>query len=334
MKWSLKEPKSGDMIRVSVGALYHFGIYVSDDEVIQFGHAPNQRALIPDSEVEVLSSDIDTFLAGGFLEVCEFDRKEKKKNRRPDEIVAYAREKIGTRGYSFLFNNCEHFANECVSGNRVSEQSRGAIEIFRKLPQLDVYIAPLPEEEPKEPLINEERWQEVCSAGCERVRREKYYAWRLLEYAAKQSFKLSPEELLAKKSECGAWQSEKLHFSISHSGGAIAVCVSSAPCGVDIEPKGERAGDRLAERTMTGDELAEYRSLPEKERPAYFTKKWCAKEAIFKSSGESVFVPSSINTLRTPYRQGEVEIMGKAYVYSVAAPFTERTRIFKNVKFS
>ena len=46
----------------------------------------------------MLSSDIDTFLAGGFLEVCEFDRKERKKNRAPDEVVNYARSKLGMRG--------------------------------------------------------------------------------------------------------------------------------------------------------------------------------------------------------------------------------------------
>ena len=67
MKWIMKEPKRGDMIRVASGSIYHFGIYVSDDEVIQFGLAPSQRAVLRDSEVEVLSSDIYTFLAGGFL---------------------------------------------------------------------------------------------------------------------------------------------------------------------------------------------------------------------------------------------------------------------------
>ena len=33
MKWSFIEPSMGDVIRVSLGTLYHFGIYVSDSEV-------------------------------------------------------------------------------------------------------------------------------------------------------------------------------------------------------------------------------------------------------------------------------------------------------------
>ena len=55
MKWELVEPKLGDIIRVRLGDLYHFGIFVSEDEVIQFGLAPGVRA-IPDTEVEVLTS--------------------------------------------------------------------------------------------------------------------------------------------------------------------------------------------------------------------------------------------------------------------------------------
>ena len=100
MKWVMKDPVRGDMIRVALGSIYHFGIYVSDEEVIQFGLAPSQRAMLRDSEVEVVSSDIDGFLAGGFLEVCEFDKKERKKHRSPDAVVAYAQSKLGMRGYN------------------------------------------------------------------------------------------------------------------------------------------------------------------------------------------------------------------------------------------
>jgi hypothetical protein len=90
MKWQLKEPKAGDMIRVKVGTIYHVGIYVSDEEVIQFGLAPSQRLDVKDSDIEVLSSDIDAFLCGGFLEVAQFDWLESGKNRKPQEVVDYA----------------------------------------------------------------------------------------------------------------------------------------------------------------------------------------------------------------------------------------------------
>ena len=132
MKWSYIEPSKGDMVRVAVGSIYHFGIYVSDDEVIQFGLPPSRRSRLMDSEVEVLASGIDEFLDGGFLEVCEFDRKERKNNRTPDEIVSYARSKIGMRGYHIIHNNCEHFANECVSGSKVCSQTDSLRTMFNR----------------------------------------------------------------------------------------------------------------------------------------------------------------------------------------------------------
>ena len=161
MKWEMTEPVRGSMIRVHLGSIYHFGIYVSDDEVIQFGLAPQSRAMLRDSEVEVLASDIDTFLAGGFLEVAVFDKKEKKKQRSPEEVISYARSKIGERGYSILYNNCEHFANECLTGEHISRQADDVRAMFRSMPICDVYIAPLPECEMKEPLVPAIRQEDV-----------------------------------------------------------------------------------------------------------------------------------------------------------------------------
>ncbi|MBP3665857.1 MAG: lecithin retinol acyltransferase family protein [Clostridia bacterium] len=133
MKWILGEPQSGDMIRVQSGTIYHYGIYVSDDEVIQFGLAPNARPTVKDADIEVLATDIDVFLAGRFLEVAEFDRKEKKVNRSSDEVISIARARMGERGYHILYNNCEHFAYECVTGKHYSEQVDGVREIFKGL---------------------------------------------------------------------------------------------------------------------------------------------------------------------------------------------------------
>jgi hypothetical protein len=133
MKWILGEPKSGDMIRVKAGTIHHYGVFVSDSEVIQFGLAPNARPELKDSDIEVLATDIDTFLAGQFLEVAEFDRKEKKTHPTPEEAVAKARARMGEKGYHILYNNCEHFAYECVSGKHYSEQVDGVREMIKGL---------------------------------------------------------------------------------------------------------------------------------------------------------------------------------------------------------
>ena len=61
MKWELSDPKSGDIIRVKIGEIYHYGIFVSEEQVIQFGLPPNVRKDIKDQDIEVCSSNIDVF---------------------------------------------------------------------------------------------------------------------------------------------------------------------------------------------------------------------------------------------------------------------------------
>ena len=74
MKWVLKQAKKGDMVRVKLGMIYHYGVFVSEDEIIQFGLAPLLRQDVKVCDIEVCASDVDVFLAGGFLEVAEFDK--------------------------------------------------------------------------------------------------------------------------------------------------------------------------------------------------------------------------------------------------------------------
>lgn len=118
MQWKEREPKLGDIIRTKVSFYYHYGIFESQDSVIQFGLPDN--VTIPADEVKVLSSDIYAFLRGGELEVGTPDRQEAKKMRSPQNIVKAAKERIGQGGYDILHNNCEHFVNECAFGEHNS----------------------------------------------------------------------------------------------------------------------------------------------------------------------------------------------------------------------
>lgn len=123
MKWKMKQPATGDMIRVRVGSMYHYGIYLSDDEVIQFGLPPIDGAVRNSEDVKVLVTDVDVFHCGNFLETAELGFFEKRKARKAEEIAAYARSRIGSGDYDILKNNCEHFAYECVFGKGRSAQS-------------------------------------------------------------------------------------------------------------------------------------------------------------------------------------------------------------------
>ena len=56
MTWQKTPPTAGSMIRVESGSIHHYGVYVSPDEVIQFGLAPALRPHQRDADVTVLST--------------------------------------------------------------------------------------------------------------------------------------------------------------------------------------------------------------------------------------------------------------------------------------
>lgn len=111
----------GAHLRVQTPNYYHHGIYVGNDEVVQFG-LPNDVYGSWD-EIKVLRSPLAEFCGDAqFVEVYVFDRKERKRKRSDEEIVAAALSKVGQGGYHVLYNNCEHFANMCVFGEATSTQ--------------------------------------------------------------------------------------------------------------------------------------------------------------------------------------------------------------------
>lgn len=130
MRWTENTPVFGDMIRTKVSFYYHYGIFVSEDEVIQFG-LPGDPFKSAD-KIKVLSTDIFAFLQGGELEVATMDRSERKRMYSPEEIVKRAEERIGEGGYDILHNNCEHFVNECVFGEPSSAFLQDVREKLRK----------------------------------------------------------------------------------------------------------------------------------------------------------------------------------------------------------
>lgn len=114
MQWEFITPKAGDIIRVKVSFYCHYGIFVSEDEVIQFG-LPDEPMRLAEN-IKVCQSDIYTFLAGGTLEVGVPSKEEKKQMYPAKKIVANAKAQLGVGGYDILHNNCEHFVNKCAFG--------------------------------------------------------------------------------------------------------------------------------------------------------------------------------------------------------------------------
>ena len=129
-KWEMKDPYLGAHIRVQIQNIYHHGIYIGNDEVIQFGLPIDM--IRPKEEVRVLKSSIEEFLQGGFLEVRVYDRKERKLKNDDQKIIEIAKSKLGEDGYDIVHNNCEHFANFCVFNKKESQQVDSIREEIRK----------------------------------------------------------------------------------------------------------------------------------------------------------------------------------------------------------
>lgn len=119
--WTKRIPQYGDHIRVNRGLYYHHGIYVDNNCVIQFASLIPGRETDPDS-ASICDTTLENFLKGGELEVRDYNNEELKTKRSPEEIVEYAKSCYGRKGYDIINNNCEHFANECVFGERKSNQ--------------------------------------------------------------------------------------------------------------------------------------------------------------------------------------------------------------------
>jgi hypothetical protein len=102
-----------------MGEIYHHGIYIGNDEVVQFG-MPSEM-MQDHKKIKVLRSNMKDFLVG-FLEVRVYTKKELKEKRSDEEIVRIALLRVGEGNYNLLKNNCEHFAYECTFGVKKSDQ--------------------------------------------------------------------------------------------------------------------------------------------------------------------------------------------------------------------
>lgn len=129
MEWKDGTPQRGDLIRTKVRFYYHYGIFLQEDTVVQFG-LPDDPGR-PAEEIRVLTSDVYTFLHGGELEVGVPSREEKKRMRPREEIAQTALSRVGEGGYDILHRNCEHFANECAFGEGHSSFVDGVRERIR-----------------------------------------------------------------------------------------------------------------------------------------------------------------------------------------------------------
>ena len=202
----------------------------------------------------------------------------------------------------------------------------------KEKPRLDIYIAPIEDKTFLFPLLPKEREEEIKNIKNERVKREKYSAWRLLEYALSKSLSATLPDSKLYKDENGKWHSPLFEFSISHSDFACAVVISHAPVGIDVEPVGKIFSESFANKNLTQEELLKYNALPSAEKDSFLLTRWCIKEAIFKREGGSFFAPSSINSLSPDTLVRNVKLGTNEYVCALSGALEECEPTFTIVK--
>ncbi len=318
MNWWQSECKFGDMIRISFGNFYHYGIFISEEEVIQFGLPPFEGLLNRKFEdIEVCVTDVDTFSGGRVIEVASIEKSDKKKRIPPKKTVQRARESIGKRGYDILHNNCEHFARYCYLGEKRCEVTESVVSSWKKKTIRDVYFSVIPSEIEYDDVQPQERNSEILSVTNEKVKRSKYWVWKTLEYALFRSFGYKIGDLDIEKTRNGKWVCKKCFFSLSHTGNLVAVVVSNQETGVDVEDIATFC-DGMDDKKITTfiEKIIENKEEIPKNKMELLSL-WTKKECLFKAGKKATFVPNKICTVGQDVSTLQLECDGGGYVMSV-----------------
>ena len=328
MKWDYNQPQSGDAVRVKLGEIYHYGIFVSFDEIIQFGLAPNLNVNIKSQDIAVCTSTIEQFAQGGFVERGIAEKADGKK-RNAKQIVKFARSKLGQKGYNIIHNNCEHFVYECIFGVKKCSQTDQVRQFFLSIPICHVYTAKIPQDITILPFACKERNKEIDSVSHPQVKLEKYCVWKLLEYALNKSFGYKAQDMLFEKSK-GKWKTANCFFSLSHSNDVVACAVSRQEVGVDVEMI-DTSRSNVIMRVLNASEKEKIKGLDGVELDSALTTIWSQKESIFKTLDSKHFVPNKVDTTGQNVTSKIIDVDGKQYVLSTATPFVEKIRYFEEI---
>lgn len=293
MRWLAQSCSFGDLIRVRLGAVCHYGIFASEDEVLQFALPP--IAAYADREKTVCATDIETFACGQIVETAVLDAKEKKKRRSPEQTVAAARARLGEGGYDLIHNNCEHFATACIFGEARCAEEEEARRRWRSRPILNVYLLRVAENTDPERIASSARRKALRGRKNPGLAAEGTAAWIALEYGLTHALGLDPAGLRFHCDRFGKWSCREAGFSLTHNGVYAAAAVSNAPVGVDLEDPAAFAAKHGPETVAA---MADRALLPE-ERSAVrgaetFLRMWTRKESTFKCSGSGHFQPLAV----------------------------------------
>ena len=119
------KPQPGDVIYVWRKLYMHFGVFIGNDgnlkdQVIHFSHKGEETFF---SENDIIQTSLSDFLKGGKLKI----QNPNIFGWEPfptEKIIMRAKQNCGKKKGSYrpIYNNCEHFANDCRYGKHYSFQ--------------------------------------------------------------------------------------------------------------------------------------------------------------------------------------------------------------------
>ena len=104
------------------GGLYtHHGIYLGEGKVMHLAGSMREKV-----DPEVHETELSRFLKDGTLR-----RREYTKRLSASETIEIAKQQLSDKTYSMIWNNCEHFATYCATGEKKSRQVERALSGLR-----------------------------------------------------------------------------------------------------------------------------------------------------------------------------------------------------------
>ena len=108
----------GDHIRVKRRIrYYHHGIDIGQNRVIHFTGEPGKK-----KDASIQETSLEEFSENRKIKIVQYSEC-----FSPQKTVAIAKRNLSGSGYNLVWNNCEHFARYCKTGEKKSEQVKDAL---------------------------------------------------------------------------------------------------------------------------------------------------------------------------------------------------------------
>jgi phosphopantetheinyl transferase (holo-ACP synthase) len=197
---------------------------------------------------------------------------------------------------------------------------------------VDVYVAEIPSNVPLGEVYPLSRQEEIKAVKSEKVKREKYCAWKLLEYALYRSFGKRIEDVGFVKHATGKWTCDVCELSLSHSHNVVCVALSNAPVGVDVE-KIEMPRGNIADKVLSEREKAEYSLLEGEQKNAFLIRVWAKKECLFKEKNIKALSFEEFKNQDGGVFEQTLTFADGEYALAVATNSPEKVRLYRKANW-